>query len=616
MSESALGPLLAREPGLREADLAVVMEPTASALQAGCLGNVNATWTFHGRSGHSARPWLADNAIHRAARGDRRPGRRRAGASGARRPALHRGRVGHADRGRDRPERRPRPLHRARQPALRPRPLGGGGRGAAARLVRPARRARRRLERAERARGDREPARRSACGAAGDLRLEAKQAWTPVAEFAAAGVDAVNFGPGDPRPGPRPRRARRRRGARRRPPHAGALPVPPVNPVLAGLRALPLRPRERGEGRCGRPRGRRHRLRRRRAARADPAVRPRGARRRARGRARLGLPVRGRAARAARRGRRLGRAAASGSRSDPDREIVPTHGSKEVVFSPRPGRVRARRPRRRDDARLPGARARRPLRRRRGRARAAASPPAGGCPTSTRVDWTGVRPAVAELPEQPDRRGGPARALRAGRGARPRARVRRSPPTRPTRELWFDGDAARRRRSQVPDRRGVVVLNTLSKRSSMPGYRSGFVAGDPRRDRRAQALPAQRRRRCRRTFVQRAAIAAWERRGPRRGGPGALPGQARRAAPALRAAGLEPAGGPASFFLWLAWPGRRRRPADDEAARSRCSTPRPRRWRPGRTSAPAARATCASRSCPRPSAAPRRRGGSPPCASA
>ncbi|MEA2394919.1 MAG: succinyl-diaminopimelate desuccinylase, partial [Solirubrobacteraceae bacterium] len=67
LTESALGPLLEREPGLRTADLVVVMEPTANAIHAGCLGNVNATWTFRGTAGHSARPWLADNAIHRAA---------------------------------------------------------------------------------------------------------------------------------------------------------------------------------------------------------------------------------------------------------------------------------------------------------------------------------------------------------------------------------------------------------------------------------------------------------------------------------------------------------------------------------------------------------------------
>jgi succinyl-diaminopimelate desuccinylase len=68
-TDSALTPLLERDATLCQADFAVVLEPTSNAVHAGCLGNVNATWTFRGRSGHSARPWLADNAIHRLARG-------------------------------------------------------------------------------------------------------------------------------------------------------------------------------------------------------------------------------------------------------------------------------------------------------------------------------------------------------------------------------------------------------------------------------------------------------------------------------------------------------------------------------------------------------------------
>src|SRR5918911_3609289 len=44
-------------------------------------------------------------------------------------------------------------------------------------------------------------------------------------------------------------------------------------------------------------------------------------------------------------------------------------------------------------------------------------------------------------------------------------------------ELWFDEPPVSA--LQVPDRRQVVVFQTLSKRSSMTGYRSGFVAAAP-----------------------------------------------------------------------------------------------------------------------------------------
>jgi succinyldiaminopimelate transaminase len=119
-------------------------------------------------------------------------------------------------------------------------------------------------------------------------------------------------------------------------------------------------------------------------------------------------------------------------------------------------------------------------------------------------------------------------------------------------EIWFAGDPPASA-LQVADRTNVLVFNTLSKRSSMPGYRSGFAAGDP------DLVAALKRYRpnvgtAPPTFVQRAAITAW--------GDEAhvVETRARYAAkrdailPALTAAGLEPAGGDASFFVWLRVP--------------------------------------------------------------
>ncbi len=196
--DSALTPLLAREPGLREADLVVVMEPTDNALHAGCVGNINATWTFRGTAGHSARPWLADNAIHRAGRGI------------AELAAIEP--VDHEFAGLTFRE------------VISAVTIHGG----VARNVVPdtcvaevnmryapgtsAADAEARLRALCEPHGELTIDGNAPSGAvpegnvlvsrlieAGGLETAPKQAWTPVAEFAAAGVDAINFGPGAPR---------------------------------------------------------------------------------------------------------------------------------------------------------------------------------------------------------------------------------------------------------------------------------------------------------------------------------------------------------------------------------------------------------------------------------
>jgi aspartate/methionine/tyrosine aminotransferase len=74
-------------------------------------------------------------------------------------------------------------------------------------------------------------------------------------------------------------------------------------------------------------------------------------------------------------------------------------------------------------------------------------------------------------------------------------------------ELWFEGGPPPSA-LQIGDLTNVLAINTLSKRSSMTGYRSGFVAGDPdlvgamKRIRPSTGVTPQ-------EFVQRASIVAW-----------------------------------------------------------------------------------------------------------
>ena len=193
-SESALTPLLQRAPV--DAEFVVVMEPTNGELHAGCVGNINATWTFRGRSGHSARPWDADNAIHAAARGiaafaafDREE-RSFDGLSFFEVASVTRIAGGIAqnvvpDRVDCHVNYRYAPGRSPDEAQARLRELCAGGE-LRIESVAPS---------GPVAVGN---PRAQALIAAGDLRVAPKQAWTPVAEFGAAGLDAVNFGPGAP----------------------------------------------------------------------------------------------------------------------------------------------------------------------------------------------------------------------------------------------------------------------------------------------------------------------------------------------------------------------------------------------------------------------------------
>lgn len=116
---------------------------------------------------------------------------------------------------------------------------------------------------------------------------------------------------------------------------------------------------------------------------------------------------------------------------------------------------------------------------------------------------------------------------------------------------------------QVSDPTHILAFNSLSKRSAIPGYRSGFVCGDPllvgamRQLRPTMGVTPQR-------FVQRASTAAWSDEEHAEAMRLGYLEKREVMAPALAACGLEPTGGEATFFLWCSVPG-----GDEHAAAMR-----------------------------------------------
>jgi acetylornithine aminotransferase len=119
-------------------------------------------------------------------------------------------------------------------------------------------------------------------------------------------------------------------------------------------------------------------------------------------------------------------------------------------------------------------------------------------------------------------------------------------------ELWFDAPPASA--LELPDRSRVAVFNTLSKRSSMTGYRSGFVAGptwlvDALRKYRPTVGTAPQE------FVQRASIVAWNDEAHVERARETYRRKRDLLLPVLERHGWRVAGAAATMYLWVAVPG-------------------------------------------------------------
>ena len=118
-------------------------------------------------------------------------------------------------------------------------------------------------------------------------------------------------------------------------------------------------------------------------------------------------------------------------------------------------------------------------------------------------------------------------------------------------ELWFEQPPPS---ALEAGRANVVVFNTLSKRSSMTGYRSGFVAGDP------DVIAALRKFRpsvgtAPQLFVQRASVVAWSDEEHVERNRERYRRKRELFLELFERKGLRVAGGAATMYLWVEVPG-------------------------------------------------------------
>lgn len=198
---NGLGHLFRDRPELLAGDAAILGEPTGAAIEAGCQGSLRVAVTMRGVRAHTARPWMGRNAIHRLgtllAILDAYEPRRPVLDGCEYREAVQAVFVAGGVAGNVVPDEAVATINHRFAPDRSPADAEAHLRD----LLVPVLEDGDTFEVVDAIAGARPGLDHPLLGALVErngLEVRAKLGWTDVARFAAAGVPAVNFGPGDP----------------------------------------------------------------------------------------------------------------------------------------------------------------------------------------------------------------------------------------------------------------------------------------------------------------------------------------------------------------------------------------------------------------------------------